>query len=101
MGSAKECALVGTLYMRVRLRVLWKKRSKEEDMFPSFIDGNLVGKRRFDERCQCRKLSYVVYCTVCVQVYCPACQGRKCAESTVGSTQLSYAYRSVTSVYAY
>jgi hypothetical protein len=30
-------------------------------MFPSFMDGNLVGKRRFDERCQCRKLSHVVY----------------------------------------
>ena len=56
-------------------------------------------ERRFDESCQCRKLSYVVYCTVCVPVYCPTCIGRKCAESTVGSTQLSYAYGSVLRVY--
>jgi hypothetical protein len=88
------------------------------------MDGNLVGRRRFDECCQCRKLSYVSTVPVCVQVYCPTCLGNKVlnrqlvvlnyptrtglpyvsrkqgAESTVGGTQLSYAYGSVTSVYA-
>jgi hypothetical protein len=47
MGSAEECALVGTLYMRVRLRVCWqrflrrlkkrKKRACETRAVPRFV----------------------------------------------------------------
>ena len=124
MGSAEECALVKTLYCGCVCESTGSA-GLGRGACPPFMDGNLVGRRRFDERCQCRKLSYVsTTVPVCVQVYCPTCLGsevrnrqlvvlncptrtglsyvsrKQGAELTVGGTKLSYAYGSVTSVYA-
>jgi hypothetical protein len=90
---------------------LLEKMSKEtaeevlQNVLPPFMDGNALGSVPENAGCEtrfpcvlkhARDTGYVSTVPVyCVPVYCPTCLGRKCAESTVGSTQLSYAYGSV------